>query len=498
MAQWQQGMADGPTPGQALVLHQQLMLCAEPLDQGDAATAHAAALRTLAADARLTPAQRADALIAVAGHCARCRRASDALAIVEGLPPTLNDTQQASALAARAVALRELGRIDDAAAATQAALAMPGLQGTERAGLLDAQVLVEHRSGRIRAAFELNQSLILLCAQLGDAFGEMRGRYRRGSFLIELGELAAAEPELRAAADQCARQGITHLQRAVLYGLASLHSMRREQRQALACVQQGWALQPAMPTGDLRVRYHLAFMTLHTNLGELGEAWPHVLNAIDDALRGAEPYTVASVAISTLGHLALFGEQAHAAPLLARLDEPLLRQMPQVANEIWLARAQFELHSGQIEAANRALAQAPASSQIINPYLRLSFVQVQAEIALAAGMPAQALALLPADDAPGMDGGLRLQSLAVRVRAQTLGGALDAGTVAAAQALLHDRATTAVASLKLRRALAAARAAGAAGAPADAQLACTTHLNQLAASLHAYPVQQAAFMRLWA
>ena len=497
MAQWQQGLADGPTPGQALVLHQQLMLCAELLDQGLVATAQAAALQALAAGTWLTPTQRAEALIAVAGHCARCQRASDALAIIEGLPPTLNEAQQAGAMAARAVALRESGRIDEAAAATQAALALPGLQGAERAGLLDAQVLVEHRSGRIHVAFELNQTLILLCAQLGDAFGEMRGRYRRGNFLIELGELAAAEPELQSAAEQCARLGITHMQRAALYGLSSLHSMRGEQGQALACVQQGWALQPAMPAGDMRVHYHLAFVSLHTNLGELGEAWSHVLSAVDEAMREAKPYALASVAISCLWQLVLFGEQARAGPLLATLGEPVLRQMPQVANEVWLARAHFELESGRTAAARQALAQAPAVSSIVNPRLRLCFVQVHAEVALAEGDPRQALDMLPADDAPGMDDGLRLQALAVRVRAQTAGGALTPGTVSAAQALLQAPTTTGLAALRLRRALAAALAAGATGAPMDAQVRCAALLSQLAASLHAYPVQRAAFLRLW-
>ena len=498
MAQWQQGLADGPTPGEELALRQQLMHAAALLHQNDLAATHANALQAMAAGALLTPAQRADTLIAVATHCARRQRATDALAIIESLAPDLSETQRACAMAARAAALLELGRIDEADVAAQAALAMPGMQGSERAALLDSQVQLVHRSGRIREAFELNQTSIALCARLGDAFGEMRGLYRRGNFLIELGELAAAEPELRAAAEQCARLGITHMQRAILYGLTCLYSTRREQREALACLQQGWALQPAMPAGEMRVVYHVAFVTLHTNLGELGEAWSHVLSAIDEAMREAKPYALTSVAISCLGQLVLFGEEARAGPLLATLGEPVLRQMPQVANEVWLARAQFELESGRTAAARQALAQAPAVSSIVNPRLRLCFVQVHAEVALAEGDPRQALDMLPADDAPGMDDGLRLQALAVRVHAQTAGGALTPGTVSAAQALLQAPTATGLAALRLRRAMAAALAAGATGAPADAQLACTAHLNQLAASLHAYPVQQAAFLRLWA
>jgi tetratricopeptide (TPR) repeat protein len=492
MEHWQQGLADGPTPSQAMALHLRLMRTAGLLDQLEASLSHVANLRALAGGGMLGTAQRVDALVAVAGHLARNQRAPESLSLVEGLPAALDERQQALVMAVRAVALLEIGRVDDAAVAARAALAMPGMQGQDRANLLDSQVLVEHRAGRVRAAFELNEASITLCRQLDDDFGVVRGLYRRGAFLVELDDLDGAEHELQRAAEQCARLGITSIQRAIMYSLCCVHSSRARQEQALATLRQGWALQPAMPAGEWRVAYRLAFVVTHMAMGDLGAAWLHAAPAVDEALAINEPYTVASVAISGLDLFGLLGETDSAARIVAALGDEVLRQMPQVAIELHIARARFELKHGDVAAAAKVLAQVPAPSEIVNASVRLRFQLAGAELALAMGEASRAWSMLPAPDTSDVNG------LTVRVRAEAVGGALQPATVSAAQAALGAGSPHASAALHLHRALAAAQRAGVAGVPVHAQRDCAAHVARLADSLRAHPEQQAAFLRRYA
>ncbi len=491
MEHWQQGLADGPTPTQAMALHLRLMRTAGLLDQLEASLSHTTTLQALAGGGMLSIAQRVDALIAVAGHLARNQRAPESLSLIEGLPAALDERQQAQVMAVRAVALLELGRIDDAAIAAQAALVMPGMQGQDRANQLDSQVLVEHRAGRVRAALELNEASITLCLQLGDEFGAVRGLYRRGTFLVELDDLDDAEVELQRAAEQCARLGITSIQRAIMYSLCCVHSSRARQEQALATLRQGWALQPAMPASEWRVMYRLAFVTTHVAMGDLGAAWVHAASAIDDALAINEPYTVAAVAITGLDLFGLLGETDSAARIVAATGDEVLRQMPQVAIEFHIARTRYELKRGDVAAAAKALAQVPTPSEIVNAAVRLRFHLAAAELALAVGEGSRACAMLTALGTPDVNG------LTVRVRAEALGGALQPATVAAVQAALDAESTQAAAALHLHRALAAAQRAGVAGVPVHAQRDCAAHVARLADSLRGHDPQRAAFLRAW-
>jgi len=121
----------------------------------------------------------------------------------------------------------------------------------------------------------------------------------------------------------------------------------------------------------------------------------------------------------------------------------------------------------------------------------------RAELAWAEADAQRALALLPAAEAAGMNAEMRLGELALRVQAQSLAGALEPGTVAAARAALCAEPLHAVAALRLHRALAAASRAGVAGVPGGAAPECAEHVQRLAASLSAHPTQRAAFLRAW-
>ena len=175
IAQWQQGLADGPTPSQAMALHLRLMRALLKTDQCLAGMAHAQTLRGLGESGELTSPQRAEAWIAVAGHLAIDSHEADALALLDMPPAQIDESQQAQALAVRATALRCMGQIDASDAAARAALAMPGMQGLDRAQLLDPMVLNENLAGHTQAALALSETAAALSALLGGSHGVVRG-----------------------------------------------------------------------------------------------------------------------------------------------------------------------------------------------------------------------------------------------------------------------------------------------------------------------------------
>ncbi|MEO8125037.1 MAG: hypothetical protein ABI633_13400, partial [Burkholderiales bacterium] len=449
-----------------------------------------AALRALADSGTLTAGERSDALIAVAGELARGDRSAEALALLDSLPGSLNESQQALALHARVDALRELGRVDEALATAQDALSMPALQGSARASLLDSLLMAEHLAGRPRAALGHAEASIALSHASGDAFGVARGHSRRGVFLIELGDLDAAEVELSLAADHFGRLGLVGMQRATLYNLCCLHSMRDRPAQVIEVANLIWRLTPPMQHSELRVMVHLAFVDAQMALGDLGAAWQHAQAALDDALAVGEPVAVAAVGLTCLELFALLGERGCAERLLAAISDEALQQMPQLASQMRVAQANFELIAGFSQAARKALAALGDPEAISNDMVRARLALVSAELALAESDPARALDLLPGADAPGVNEEIRARALAIRLGAQSLHGAPQPELLAQARTALAAPTLHAISALSIAKALRVAREAGEmaeAGAPDSVGA-------KVAASLQAHPPQQAAFI----
>ena len=390
-----------------------------------------------------------------------------------------------------------MGQIEASDAAARAALAMPGMQGLDRAQLLDSMVMNEGLAGHSQAALALAETAAALSAQLGDTYGVIRGMYRRGVFLLELGDLAGAVRELQCAAESCERYGFTSMLRGILYNLVCAYAAQTQPALMLATTQRGWALQPPLPPNDLRMMYRLAFVDAHLSLGELGQAWGNAFAAVDEAISLGTQLSLAATANTCSDLFAILGDQDCSTRLLAAISTDAMRQMPQMALGMWIARAQAALKRGDRGAARLALAQLPAPADIESPreYTRLCLVQ--AELALAEGDALRALALLPGADAPGMNDEMWLRALATRVSAEACRGELAAATLAAARTALNAEVVHAVAALALHHALAAAQRAGVAGVSADAQQACAAHVARLADSLRTHPVQQAAFLGAW-
>jgi hypothetical protein len=238
--------------------------------------------------------------------------------------------------------------------------------------------------------------------------------------------------------------------------------------------------------------YRLAFVDAHHALGNLGAAWVHAAASLEEAATVNEVYVHASILTTCLELLALLGEQDRSASLLQGLGTEVLRQMPQHANDLWLARAQVALLLHDVNAAEAALAQ--VSGNIAIGRVAAFNALLSAELALARGDVDVAVARLPDAQAPGMSDEYRLRRLALLLQAQrAAGGAggLQAETVAMARAALQAGPVHASAALYLHAALAGPAPAGSTAA----SQAAAAHLARLSASLQAHPAQQVALQR---
>lgn len=496
MQHWQRALADGATPQQALHAHAGLMLGARLGCDFETMLAHGDTLQALAAmGSGLLPEERATALCAVADNLVFGNRPEAALAVLDRLPSTLPEAEQAQAATIRVRVLQALGRLEDARMVGGAALALPTLPPATRCDLLDALASVELSAGRTEAVREHCGALLRLSQAIGSPEAATRARFRIGATWLMDGDLARAEAELTEAAAQFGRAGAVYRQRMVLYNLALVFEAQSRHERALAVVQQGWQLQPPLPEGEMWMFYRLAFVDANVALGHWGAAWEHTQAALAYALRQTEVQPLCAACLPTLELLGWLGETGLAREALSRISATGLQELHYAASEHWISVAQFELQQGDVAAAAQALSQAPPVTQIADVRVRARHALALAELRLAEAQPDAALALLPAPQAEGMNDEMRTRALALALRAQSAARAWQAGTVAAAVQTLTAPAAFAPATLQLHRALAQAQAQGLTAVPPDLAPEHAAFLAALAQSLHGHPAQQAAFLQ---
>ncbi len=493
---WQQALADGAGPQQALVARQGLMLGARLGCDFDAMQVQGEALQALAADtAELQADDRAAALAAVADNLCFVNRAEAALAVLQRVDTaTLAPAARARADNIRARALRSLGRMDDARGVALAALALPGLTTALRSDLLDSLMSIELSAGRMAPMREHAAALLELGRAVGSEEIAARALFRSGmAWLIE-GDLERAERELGESARSFGGRGSVYRQRIVLYNLSLAYTAQSRSEQALAVVQQGWGLQPPLPEGDLWMMYRVAFVDIQVALGQWGDAWVHAQAALAFAQAQAEAQPLCAACLPTLELLGLLGETALARQVLGRITPQMLQEQQYLASEYWIAVAQFELALGDAAAAAQALALVPPAADIADVRVRARHALALAELHLAQGQADEALGRLPAAGAEGMNDEMRTRALALSLRAQGTAGRWRDDTVAAALRMLAAPMACAPATLQLHQALAQARRQGLRGVPADNAAAWQAFVAVLAQSLQAHPAQRAAFL----
>ena len=496
-AQWQLGLADRPTPSQAASLHRRALSLARRSGHEALGLAHARDLEVLAASATLAGDERADSLVEVARFLARGEQAPHALALLDGVQQMghLGEHQQALALAARGVALRRLGRLEDGRSATLAALAMPVVQGEDRASMLESLVVADGLAGRVRESLAFGDALITLATQLGSDFFLLRGRYLRGTKLLQLGDRAGAEAELSATAERALQAGFIATHRATTLSLSYVYFLESRYAEVVRVLERAWALQPALVNGDQQMRFRALFVEAHLALGDFGAARGHALEALEEALSSKDLMCVAQCHASCAEFFALLDEPGRLAPLMAVMGDDALRQVPQIAIEVRLASARAALLTADPDGAARVFARIGMPADGADSHTRIAHRLIEVELALARGQASLALEQMPAHDDKGMSDELRIRALALKVRAETEARSLRPATVTTALDELGKPSPHALGALFLHQALAAAQRAGAAGAPPTAEAACAAHAARLAASLQGFPAQQAALAR---
>jgi DNA-binding SARP family transcriptional activator/tetratricopeptide (TPR) repeat protein len=445
---WQLGLADDPTPPQAATLLARLLEAEHGLGRLAEAESCRQRLEDLRAGTTLPPDVEVDAGHALARYLVRGKSAQAALVLLDTLPPPVDDSQRLRRLSLRMDALQQHGRIDEARALGEEALALIHPAHPERAELLASLAMLEFSAARFDAAVERANLFVTASRQRGDGMLIARSLQLRGAFEAERGNVDIAKADLREAAALAGRFGNRPTQLFALYNLAVTFLQQTRPADALPVALEGWALCAEQKGSEARTMFRALFIDGYFMVGDWGRAWAHIGPAIDEVIAIGQPMSIAGIAMAVLEPMAVLGQWPRAAALLAALDHDALAQSPQAGQPVWLACAVGALRRGDVGEARSWLERLGPPDAIENPRVRQRLALVDAQRCCCEGDLAGALARLPADDAPGMNDELKLRMLAVRCRASA-----DTALLAQARAALADPRTNATAALELAQAL---------------------------------------------
>jgi len=472
---WRQGLADQAPPPEQAALLARLCMTEWTLGHADEAQACHDRLQALLPGATLAPAVQTELLLRVARYLMQSYRSAAAMEVLDRLTPAPGHPQRLPWLVARLGALHQTGRLDEARADGAEALSLAAADARDRADVLANLSTIEHAGGHHQAAIARADECVVLYTRLGDGLGRARGLVYRGCFHSEIGDSRAAEADLRESALLAGRFGNVYLQRLALYNLASNFSAQTRPDDALAVAREGWSLRQSQRADEMTVMFRAMFVESHYVMGEWGQAWEHAAQALDEVLAIGQPLSLIGVANAALEPLAMLGQWSRALPLVQALAGGLVDQIPG-GQEVWLGCAQAALLQRDPVAAAAWLGRMQPDDKMEQPRVRCRVALMRAELQSADGSADQALALLPADDAAGMNDELRLRALALRC-------AIDPALQARARLALADPRAHAGAALQLERAL------GGAG--------LAVRVERIAAGLGDWPVVQASFRATW-
>jgi hypothetical protein len=402
--------------------------------------------------------------------------AAASLALLDTMPaPAAAALRQREAVL-RMGALHQLGRLDEAHAAGQQALAWAAPDSRARAEVLATLSTLSHSRGRTREAVAQADAGLSIYTRLGDTIGRARTLFYRGAFSVELGDNTRAEADMRASATLAGQHGNTYLQRMVLYNLASIYSNQSRPGQALAVANEAWPTLAGTPREEIALMFRSMFIECHFQRGEWGAMWEHLEPAAGDVLARAQLLTMLGVANCALEPAAMLGRWDCVAPLVQALEDAKALDDVPVAAEVSLGCAYAALVRGEPDAAAGWLQRVQAAGEAEHPRVRCRALLLRAELAVLGGAGVQALAGIPTDDAAGMNPELRLRALTTRWRA---GGLPREDALAA----LDDPGAHAGAALLLAHALGGE--------------AYRTRRQRLAESLVALPDVQMRFLAAW-
>lgn len=503
LAHFARAARSGPSPAERVHIGLERAGLLQQLGHGARALGEsAAALEQARALGELPLLQRA--LRAHARSCQENDRPDEAIALVDellGAPAPPEGAERARALMVKAQALVGAGRLSEAAAVSQAALAaVPADAPAARADILAGQVLGHFHRATFAEGLATAEQAMALYEQVGDALGAAQMAGRRGAFLLNLERADEAEAALRdARARSMALHDVPGHRTAVL-NLVKVLTDRGDAASALALLDEGWQAAPGFESPITECAFLHGFYYCNYLRGELGAALEDAervrasaegLNSVYWRIGSA----VLVVGIYThLGDLATAGEMVEQALALAHARE-VHHLWPRVVGH----RAWLDVLAGEPARALARLDEVGASGDPVPAEDFAAMQRVRAKAQLALERPHDALATLaPFDGAPTQEAWALMLSLRLQAQ-QRAHGAPAPADLARARAELSDNRLPALESLLLRQVLVGALQA--AGRPAEADEQARLAVEQrarLAASLQAWPDRQRAFLSRFA
>lgn len=504
---WQQGVADRPSPAQAVELNLRLLQAASAQARRTEVHERGRVLHELAQDDSLPLPLRVRATTQAAHYLANWGAAAAGLAALDRLPRSLPLQEQREVVSARATVLLFLGRNHEAGALVRGNLDEPDLDDRQRAQALYQLGAQELLAGRQAAACEHLETAIALQRDLADGspFDLLRMTFSHGTVLYQLGrfeEAAALQEETAAGA---LRTGHRRMEARARFNLSTVRIAQLRPDAALEVAQQVRDL-PMEKDVEFSAMLRCRFVEAHAMSGRLGAAWSEAREAVPEVLAAARPYTMMSVATFLAELLELLGDRRTLPLLLETLDRlddadgTLLAGLAQIGVEMWVARAQAAMLAGDHAAADKALNRIAADQAIEDLRVRHRARIARAELALLSGRAEDAAALLPAPAEITPADGLRVRAWAVHVRTAAATHTLGPDLLGAAREALRidaPQALPAVPALHLHRALADAARSFPSDRAAAPRADASAFVHRLASDLTAWPDVQAAFLRRW-
>lgn len=497
-AHWAAALADDPTPEQHLQLLRRRWPALQARDDRPGLQSVLDELERLHERWRQHPASGRAAVQArleqalILSLELRLRSGHDALALADEIGAAIapDDPLQPELALARAQALNNNQRHDEAQRVVEAALQRPGVEPAMQARLLHTQVFGLFQLGQPQRALPYAQRVVHIRRASGDRRLQLRALANLGLVQSALGNQAAARAAMEEALELARALRMLDPQRELSNNLADIHLTEGRPAEALALADAALALSPhwARP----RMRVFLLGMRVQAlwQLGRLGEA----LAAADTALAVAREPDLhdANPLIDALSmQLDLFGfigDVAEGTRRLALLATHAGARSPHFEIKLAFNRVHLALDAGDRAAAQAAMRDIGDPPALHEQRDREHAVLCAAALARAEGDAAAVRRWL--DEHPAPQAHVEVAARRALLRLQAADGA-DTTAAQAAAAVALDARTPRPLAMAIGLALGTAHASTGAARAAPALRA------QLLASLEGDATRQALLASRW-
>jgi len=445
-AHWLAALQDQPNAAEHLKLLQQRWGLKRRRDDRPALLAIVAELDVLRASWSQSPATAMQALAAAieaAQILSLAEASADALQRVDELLPALDDAHplRARALLVRSQALNGLARADESRADAEAALALDGLDTMQRAQLHHSLVYSHFVRGEPEPALRHAQRTLVLWRSLGARRSVVLALSNIGLLHSMRGDQPAAIAAMQDGLTQARALRMVEQQRQLANNLADCLLTLGRPDEVLPLVQEALDLSPHFAGPQAEVFLRGMRVQAHYQRGELAAALDEAGRALARALALGQPAALLDCASMALDPALAAGDDALAEQLLAAVQGLPTEGLEHFAHKLAFNRVRRALARGALDEARAALAPVSHVEALQEARDRQHAAVCQAELLLAEGEPAAALALLERWPMDGAHVEVGTRADAARWQAARTLGHPGTEALAAVRARLADRAT---------------------------------------------------------